>query len=983
MTGSHSRRLVATFIVLVLAAPVVAQSVEPNSIFEGPATPPLVTATPPDTISVAAFADPPMWARPQAYWLPADIGDGSTDITIDEAKAQLEAFKRVGLGGVTLEPGGPYDSVDITGPNVPGPGWPYKFLTPAWFEFLQAMLDKLDELDMTMYLLDVPLTMSGSAQGQVAQPDRCDPAPAPPLTNCGQPDLGWTTLTEVVPGVTYNQTTRPYWLDPLNPAAVQRNIDLNYGRHYQEVGEHFGNTLQAMWSDEVGFQPTGSPGTFCDFPCPDRPWSPTFPQYFNDLKGYELTPPLLNHIWHTDVDDPMSRRVRYDYYDAVSRRFADVYYGGLSRWSAEKGLGFIGQLLGEEDFPGHFHVEGSYYRPAAQPTIASLDLIDQFDFPGTPWCTNDGCRGITQKLSSSAAHLFGRKRVHMEAYDLANPELKERPQMLKALIDHGVSRGVNLFALHSYDGAGGGYNFDNVLFEKQRIWLDYTARLQYMFTPGTTYTDIAIGYAPEAFWVGDEQDTPTFAFTSAVLRSAHFGYDYFPLELATDPGTTIEDGILRHGSQSYRALVVPDWSTVSVEVMTRLRDFVATGGTLAAVGRVPTIEAAGCDQPPAPCAPLVPDTELADLVTEVFGFDPTTPPAAITNNSYFAGKAICMPGDFSASMQNLTPDRADDLNPLVDALRAQVTPRVQIENDPSLPNGLSAIQTLSYRRAGTDTYLVTNFPKWQSKGPGHFGFSHEFPGQPADIVLDVPWTGIPELWDVETGKVRTLSRYQIVGNRIRVPLKLSPYGSAVVRLRRTSIKVIPHVTDTNLLDVGLSASSVFGYLPAGSTGPAYAEFKDAQGQRHLEASASSAPPATLDPIYEVTFSDGMIHQRRAGPWSEPQPATGAPGRTYFVGSGTYRTMIDLPEATGPGRLLLDLGRAGDVAEVSVNGIEVGTRAWPAYLYDITDAVQSGLDELVVTVTVSRAADLPNDPLYPGGLLGPVTVRFEPLVTLPR
>ena len=101
---------------------------------------------------------------------------------------------------------------------------------------------------MTAYQLDVPFTMSGSAQGQVAQPDRG-----------GDPSLGWTTLQEVVPGQQYQPITRPYWLDPLNPAAVDRTIQLNYQAAYDHLSQHFGKGLQALWIDEVSFQPSFTP----------------------------------------------------------------------------------------------------------------------------------------------------------------------------------------------------------------------------------------------------------------------------------------------------------------------------------------------------------------------------------------------------------------------------------------------------------------------------------------------------------------------------------------------------------------------------------------------------------------------------------------------------------------------------------------------------------------------------------------------------
>src|SRR5205807_1470636 len=117
-----------------------------------------------------------------------------------------------------------------------------------------------------------------------------------------------------------------------------------------------------------------------------------------------------------------------------------------------------------------------------------------------------------------------------------------------------------------------------------------------------------------------------------------------------------------------------------------------------------------------------------------------------------------------------------------------------IEGDPMLPSGLSAIETLPYRRAGSDIYFVNNFPRWEDKPPGRTGFSRDFPGQPADITLDVPATGVPERWDAETGAVSKIWQYEVVGDRLRIPLHLPAFGSAVVRLAPGDPVTTPHIT---------------------------------------------------------------------------------------------------------------------------------------------------------------------------------------------
>ena len=214
------------------------------------------------------------------------------------------------------------------------------------------------------------------------------------------------------------------------------------------------------------------------------------------------------------------------------------------------------------------------------------------DLAGTPWCDGQSCFGLTMKLISSAAHLFGRNRTHIEFLDLADEEIKSRPAMLRAMIDHAAARGINYFAPHSYDYAGGGYNFGDPLFEYQRPVNDYMGRLSYLFSNGTSQPDLAVGYAPETSWAGGNWNNNVLSLTSAVLASNHFELDHVPVELFTDPALTINDGSFTFGTQTYRSLVVPDWAVASLDVVERVSEFVERGGTLAVVGRLPAVRGA-------------------------------------------------------------------------------------------------------------------------------------------------------------------------------------------------------------------------------------------------------------------------------------------------------------------------------------------------------------------------------------------------------
>jgi hypothetical protein len=125
---------------------------------------------------------------------------------------------------------------------------------------------------------------------------------------------------------------------------------------------------------------------------------------------------------------------------------------------------------------------------------------------------------------------------------------------------------------------------------------------------------------------------------------------------------------------------------------------------------------------------------------------------------------------------------------------------------------------------------------------------------------------------------------------------------------------------------------------------------------------------------------------------------------YFSDAATYERAVSAPAEwlTTGDRIVLDLGRVGDVAEVRVNGALAGSAWAPPYQVDVTSTLRPGDNRLEVIVAntwqhrlvgdlqpgaIRRAwTNAPNDggftatrelttatPLTPSGLLAPVTL----------
>jgi hypothetical protein len=155
----------------------------------------------------------------------------------------------------------------------------------------------------------------------------------------------------------------------------------------------------------------------------------------------------------------------------------------------------------------------------------------------------------------------------------------------------------------------------------------------------------------------------------------------------------------------------------------------------------------------------------------------------------------------------------------------------------------------------------------------------------------------------------------------------------------------------------------------------------------------------LDGPWAVAFQPGRgappsITLNQLSDWSTSDD----PGVRYFSGVGTYTKTFQVgPDWVSKGsRVWLDLGNVKNLADVTVNGKDLGQTWHAPYRVDVTAALKPGSNEIqirVVNAWVNRMigdeqpaatkitfADVKpykaNSPLLPSGLLGPVTVVRE-------
>ena len=167
----------------------------------------------------------------------------------------------------------------------------------------------------------------------------------------------------------------------------------------------------------------------------------------------------------------------------------------------------------------------------------------------------------------------------------------------------------------------------------------------------------------------------------------------------------------------------------------------------------------------------------------------------------------------------------------------------------------------------------------------------------------------PELWRPETGRVEALS-YRIEGGETIVPLSLEAEEAVHIVFRHSAPASTHTVADAALKEVGkVDAGWKIAFQPN-------------------RGAPASITMASLVPLNE--YKDA--------------------GVKYYSGIATYSTAFSAPKNWKKGQpLTLDLGDVREVAEVSINGQNVGY-AWHApYRVDVSNAVKPGRNSVQVRV----------------------------------
>lgn len=410
----------------------------------------------------------------------------------------------------------------------------------------------------------------------------------------GKPPSGrgvvWYAYIETAKPVPWfgNQT----YVDTLNADATRRFIEVTHEVYAREVGEHFGKTIPAMFTDEPQFT-----RKTCFFEAESKqdlffPFTTDLLETYAKAYWQRLEEHLPELFW--ELPDERASVVRYRYHDHVCERFASAYADVLGEWCGRHGIALTGHMMEEQTLLSQTSSLGEAMRSYRSFQIPGVDML----------CD---CQELTTaKQAQSAVHQYDREAMLSELYGVTGWQFDFVGH--KGQGDWQAALGVTVRNQHlawvSMAGEAkrdypASIGYQSPWYKEYPVVEDHFARVNTALTRGRPVVRVGVIHPVESYWLcfGPTEQTAVerqerekqFQEVTRWLLSGLVDFDFLCEALLPSLGGATEGKKLQVGAMAYDAVVVPSLRTIRSSTLDRLEAFAEAGGTVLWMGEVPCL----------------------------------------------------------------------------------------------------------------------------------------------------------------------------------------------------------------------------------------------------------------------------------------------------------------------------------------------------------------------------------------------------------
>ena len=449
------------------------------------------------------FASPPVQMRGAPFW----AWNGKLEKEV--LQEQIRIMHEMGFGGFFMH--------SRTGLDT-------EYMGEEWFAAIDTCVEEAEKAGMLAYLYDEDRWPSGAAGGLVTSEDRYKmrklyclqgeeiPSGGEPLVTfalllAGNRIKSMRRIPQEAPLAPGEQKFNFFWkymdcsswynyatyLDTMNPAAVDRFIEVTHQKYFEKYGEKFSRSIPAMFTDEPCYIHGDVNGCL--------PWTGELCKKFEERFHYDLLDFIPELFFPTEME---VSRARHDYYDLIAGFFAENFIGKIASWGEAHKLPLCGHLLGEDALSAQTLYIGSAMRCYEKMQIPGVDVLTEH------WNIFN-----TVKQCASVARQCGKPLRMSETYGCTGWDFPFFGH--KALGDWQYALGINCRCLHLtwYSLAGEGkrdypasFSHHSPWYQKYTVLENHFSRLGSVLKEGREIRDLLVIHPIESLWSVMVKDIP-------------------------------------------------------------------------------------------------------------------------------------------------------------------------------------------------------------------------------------------------------------------------------------------------------------------------------------------------------------------------------------------------------------------------------------------------------------------------------------------
>ncbi len=582
-----------------------------------------------ESLDKALFMNPTSEYRGTPFWAL------NSHLTTDELCRQIDVFREMGLGGFHLHV---------------RTGLENEYLSDEYMSLMKDCVDKAKKEEMLAWLYDEDRWPSGAAGGLVTKDERyrgrcllfspfkvaenftSDDSRAEggrsnngkvlacydiildkdgyllSYKRIGEEDEAegtkWYAMLEIHGSSSwYNGQS---YADTLNKEAIEKFIEVTHEKYRKKVGDEFGKTVPAIFTDEPQFTRKRVLNNSFDKMDITMPWTDKVPELYKEAYGEDIFDTLPEVFW--DLPGSAPSLPRYKYHDFIAELFAVSFADTVGNWCNKNGIALTGHMMEEPSLHSQTAALGEAMRSYRSFRLPGIDMLcNSHEF-------------TTAKQAQSAVHQFGYEGMLSELYGVTGWDCDFRTYKHQG--DWQAALGVTIRVPHlSWYAMKGeakrdypaSIHYQSPWYKKYNLIEDHFARVNTALTRGKPVIKVGVIHPVESFWLHWGPNDKSAVFRES-LNERFFDITRWLLEGSIDfnfiseallPGLCEKGSApLKVGEMEYDAIIVPGNETLRKTTVERLSAFRKAGGKLVFMGDAPSLVDA------------VPSDEAKDLFNE-------------------------------------------------------------------------------------------------------------------------------------------------------------------------------------------------------------------------------------------------------------------------------------------------------------------------------------------------------------------------------